>query len=139
MFEQYALSVAVALTILMLTALVVLAVVLASMDHRGLVYGVVVTMGMTSLATACLVGLLVLFLAYGPVARDPHHPGYVVVTIPEHVTARDEESIGAPTSPTEMEGIVPLPPGQSEQHPTCVPTPQDFDGLSAREVSGEGQ
>ena len=80
MFEQYALSVAVALTILMLTALVVLAVVLASMDRRGLVYGVVVTMGMTSLATACLVGLFVLFLIYGPVGRHPYYPGYITVT-----------------------------------------------------------
>lgn len=139
MFEQYALSVAVALTILMLTALVVLTVVLASMDRRGLVYGVVVTMGMTSLATACLVGLFVLFLIYGPVGRNPYYPGYTTVTASEHVTTRDEGGVGAPTSPTEMEGILPLPPGQLEQYPTCVPTPPNSDGLSAREVSEEGQ
>ena len=139
MFEEYALSAAVALAIVMLVTLVLLATLLKSLGHRYHAYDVVGIMGMTSLATACFVGLFVLFLIYGPVGRNPHYPGYITVTVSEHVTTRDEGSIGAPTSPTEMEGIVPLPPGQLEQHPTCAPTPPNSDGLSAREVSGEGQ
>ncbi len=86
MFEQYALSVAVALTILMLTALVVLAVVLASMDRR-LVYGVVVTMGMTSVITACLVGLVAMFLAYALAGKNCKGDTPAAVAAAEHATA----------------------------------------------------
>jgi hypothetical protein len=75
MFAEYVPSILVALVTIMLVALAVLAVIPASMDRRGLVYHVVGLMGMTSLATACLVGLFVLFLIYGPVGRDPHHSG----------------------------------------------------------------
>lgn len=47
MFEEYVPSVVVALVTMMLVTLVVLAVVLASIDRRGLVFGVVVAMGAT--------------------------------------------------------------------------------------------
>jgi hypothetical protein len=139
MFEEWVPSAVVLLVTVMLVTLIVLAIRLESLGRRYYVADVVGIMSLTSVITACLVGLFVVFLTYGPVGRAPHYPGYVVVTVSEHDTTRDEEDIGAATSPTETEGIVTIPPGQSEQHPTCAPIAPNLDGLSAREVSGEGQ
>ena len=108
MFEQYAMSVAAGLVILMLIALVVLAVVLASMDCRGLVYGVVVTMGTTSVATACLVGLFVLFLflIYGPSGRDCHRQQHDAVPALEQMSTDAEGSTGVVPSQTDPNATV---------------------------------
>ena len=114
MFEEYVPSVVVALVTMMLVTLIVLAVVLASMDPRGLVYRVVVAMGATSVITACLVGLLVLFLVYGPVGRSPNHHGYNAVSASDCTSTNGEGSTGAITSQTDADGIVALPPRLSE-------------------------
>jgi hypothetical protein len=79
MFEQYALSTAVALVIVMLVALVVLATRLESPDRRYHAYHVVALMGMTSVITACFVGLLVMLSIYGPAGKDCHRHGYDAV------------------------------------------------------------
>jgi len=139
MFEEYVPSFVVLLMTVMLVTLLVLATRLESLGRRYYVSDVVGIMGMTSLATACFVGLFILFLIYGPVGRSPHHPGHDAVPASKHVSMSDEAGTGAATSSTETEGIVTLPPGQLKQHPTCAPIPSNSDGFSVSGVSAEGQ
>ncbi len=70
MFEQYAMSVAVALVTVMLVTLVLLATLLESLGRRYHAYDIVGLMGTTSVITTCLVGLFVLFLLYGPTGKN---------------------------------------------------------------------
>jgi len=107
MFEEYVPSVVVALVTMMLVTLIVLAVVLASMDPRGLVYRVVVAMGATSVITACLVGLLVLFLIYGPVGRSPRYPGYDAVPASNQMSTNDGGSSEAAPSRIDTNNVPP--------------------------------
>jgi hypothetical protein len=92
MFEQYAMSVAAGLVILMLVALVVLAVVLASIDPRGpvYVYDVVGLMGTTSVITACVVSLCILFLVYGPTGKDCKRDMPAAGLTAEHTSVGEE-------------------------------------------------
>jgi len=70
MCEQYISSLVVLLVIVMLVTLSVLAVRLELLGRRCYVADVVGIMGMTSVITACLVGLFVLFVLYGPTGRE---------------------------------------------------------------------
>ena len=70
MFDEWVPSVVVFLVIVMLVTLIVLAVRLELLGRRCYVADVVGIMGMTSVITACLVGLFVLFVLYGPTGRE---------------------------------------------------------------------
>jgi hypothetical protein len=118
MFEQYVPSVAVALVTVMLVALVVLGVILASIDRGSLVYGVVVAMGMTSLGTACLVGLFVLSLSYGPAGKPPHHQQNDAGPASNQMSTNDRGTTKAAPSRTDTNNAQPAwaPPQKDSNH-----------------------
>jgi hypothetical protein len=115
MCEECVPSVVAALVTVMLVTLVVLAVILASMDRRGLVYEVVVAMGATSVTTACLVGLFVLFLIYGPSGRAPHHQHDDAVPASNQMSATDGGSTEAALSRTDTNNAAPACDASAER------------------------
>jgi hypothetical protein len=91
MFEELVPSVVVVLVTVTLVALVLLATVLDSLGRRCRASQVVALMGTTSVTTACLTGLLVLCLMYGPIGGNSTHRGYGTASALERVRANDKE------------------------------------------------
>ena len=89
MFEQYVPFFVVFLAILMLISLVVLAVRLESLGRAYYVADVVSIMGMTSVITACLVGLFVLLLLYRPTGGECKGDKRTAGPAAEHPSARE--------------------------------------------------
>ena len=114
MFQEYVPSTIAALVTTMLVALVVLAVMLAEMDPRGLVYRVAVAMGATAVITACLAVLVILLVIYGPTARRSLSQAHDVVAASEHVSTQDQGRTGPVPSQKDASSIAALPCRLSE-------------------------
>jgi hypothetical protein len=87
MFEQYVSSLVILILIVMLVTLVLLATLLESLGRRCHASDVVGIMGMTSVITACLVSLCILFLAYGPIGKGCKHDMPAAGLGAEHTSA----------------------------------------------------
>lgn len=122
MFEEYVPSFVVLLMTVMLVTLVVLITRLESLDRRYYASDVVGIMGMTSLATACLVGLFVLFLMYGPVGRAPHHPVYDTVPASNQMSTNEGGTIGVAPSQTDTDNAPPAYDASAERQKSCPST-----------------